>query len=102
MIDLDAVYGVSNECTCCGRNGIVHMCVEEHGKLYLECDECFTQWDEPQDVLDKIDGFREKYQFHHYAWYEEVEDAGWVKYINIVDGGLYYRDVYPQFRNKNL
>lgn len=98
-IDLDAVYGVS-ECPFCWGSGIVHVCVDDNSALYLECDECFTQWSEPQAVLLNMQGFRDKYTFHHYAWYEEVEEIGWVEYIKIIDGGLYYSKVYPMFRDK--
>ena len=49
----------------------------------ITCDECLAEWNNPEDALNNVNGFRKSYTEAEarVATIEEIREAGWEKYI---------------------
>ncbi len=55
-------------------------------KLYIYCDECEAEWDNPKDAISGVNGSRGKYGKLSLPEYDEIVQLGWNKYISVKDG----------------
>ena len=70
------------ECpVCCGMLEIVYDIKEN--KCSIMCDECSAEWDNPENAISNINGYRESSDeiSVRTATLDEVKKMGWGKYI---------------------
>ena len=74
-------YYISNCPVCCGMLEIV---IQPASKICsILCDECSAEWDNPENALKNINGYRESFSgvAVRPATIEEVKRIGWESYI---------------------
>ncbi len=68
-------------CLIC-KQGYLEIVKEEHsGKMFICCDECEAEWENPEDALQKKNGSRQKYGKIIEPSLEDIQSEGWGKYI---------------------
>jgi hypothetical protein len=65
-------------CPACAKGRLFVERRFEDGRLFLECEECYTSWEAPEQ-LDRP-GFSGVPVVSDYASVEEIRKAGWSKY----------------------
>lgn len=75
-------------CRVCGYGMLEIISNIESEKCSVICDECLAEWDTPENALKNIGGFRKSYEKAEArtATMEEIEEAGWKKYIEAFRG----------------
>lgn len=72
---------VVGNCKVCGQ-GILEIVKElDTDKLYVRCDECEAEWDNPADALSNKNGNRNRYGNFEKASYEQVQEKEWLSYL---------------------
>ena len=75
-------YYISRDCTVLPGQGMLEiMCEIGTGTLYICCDECLAQWENIDEALSGINGGRFKFGESRSATSDEIESAGWGKYV---------------------
>jgi len=71
-------------CPICREYGRLEVIIHvKTSDCSVMCEECLAEWNTPEDALKNVNGFRKSYQKAEArtATLEEVESAGWGKYI---------------------
>ncbi len=69
------------QCSIC-RQGMLEIVKEKaSGTIFVVCDECEAEWDNPDDALNKKRGTRGKYGSVTGATLDEVLNLHWDRYI---------------------
>lgn len=74
------------KCPICNKYEMLETVMNESSNsLYIMCDECSAEWDNPEDALKDIRGHRETYPDSKVrsATVDEVTKESWNKYIII-------------------
>jgi hypothetical protein len=71
-----------NSCPLCREGQIIPMRVEKTSQLILICDECDSQWDNPESVLLGKEPLEKEFQGKFSVLSEfELWQCGWYKYF---------------------
>ena len=73
-------YWLKN-CPVCQQGRLFVEVIERTGKLMLECEECSLAWDTPEQVSADKHAFLAIEIESRIASKEEIERAGWAKYV---------------------
>lgn len=78
----DAIY--IGKCPICKGYGMLEAVIsEKNGNCSILCEECFTEWNNPEDALKNRNRYRDR-SFKdriRSASFDEVTKAGWNKYM---------------------
>ncbi|MDL2259149.1 hypothetical protein LJC42_08415 [Eubacteriales bacterium OttesenSCG-928-K08] len=69
------------ECRICNQ-GMLEIVKESNtGLIFVACDECEGEWNNPEDALKGINGSRSKYGAVSDITQMEIKQMNWSKYI---------------------
>lgn len=69
------------QCLVC-RQGMLEIVKEKKsGNIFVVCDECEAEWENPKDALKKVNGTRGKYGAITGVTLNEIQILRWDKYI---------------------
>lgn len=69
------------QCLVC-HQGVLEIVKEKTtGKIFVACDECEAEWENPEDALKKVNGTRGKYGSVSGVTLNEIQALNWDKYI---------------------
>ena len=77
------IYFIGN-CPICRDYGMLEILFNfKEKKCSIMCEECWAEWNSPEDVFKSVKGFRKSYPEAEArtATIEEIRAAGWEKYI---------------------
>ena len=74
-------YKVSR-CPVCNQGWIEIVKEKKTGILFLCCDECEAEWENPKEIGVRGKGSRFKFGKSIEPSYDEMVDRGWKNYIN--------------------
>ena len=72
------------KCPICGDYGMLEILYNfKENICSIMCDECLAEWNNPEDALKNVNGFRKSYKEAEarIATLEEIKEIGWEKYI---------------------
>ena len=77
------IYFIGNCPVCCDYGMLEILFNFKKKKCSITCEECLAQWNNPEDALKGVNGFRKSYPEAEArtATIEEIREAGWEKYI---------------------
>lgn len=70
-------------CPLCKQGYLEVVKEQDTCKLFILCDECEAEWENPQDALQFKNGFRFKYGKVIEPTFDEISNLGWNKYLVI-------------------
>ncbi len=81
MFNKEKCYYSSIKNKCC--NGRLVFCVDENNNYFLQCDDCYTAYYTPEDVINYnvIKEFCHDDFAGRFATLEEIKALGWDKYL---------------------
>lgn len=65
----------------CNQGWLAIWKEENSDNLFVECEECMVQYKHPEDITISDAGAIQKYEGEDYASIEEIEKAGWKRYV---------------------
>jgi len=69
------------QCLVC-HQGMLEIVKEKiSGKVFVACDECEAEWENPENALKKVNGTRGKYGAVSEVDLTEIQALNWDKYL---------------------
>ena len=72
-------------CGICNQGWLEIVKDQQTQKLFICCSECESEWESPEDVIDRTLSTQRKYGMIELPVYNEIKESGWEKYINDVN-----------------
>jgi hypothetical protein len=69
------------QCLFCHQGMLEIVKEKTSGKIFVACDECEAEWENPEDALKKVNGTRGKYGAVSGITLNEIQALHWDKYI---------------------
>lgn len=80
---MEKIY-YAGQCPICHEYGRLEICKDVGNNQYLViCDECFGEWNNPEDTLNNIIGHRESIKKGEVlsATLDDIKNIGWDRFI---------------------
>lgn len=71
-------YAVVNEsCPVCGQGRVLVAREKDGRSLFVVCEDCESEWNEPYESHDALVATRDRHTFLHYVEPDELADHPW-------------------------
>lgn len=70
-----------DDCPVCGQGQILVVKNASSGDFFVMCDDCESEWDSPQAILEGKNAWERNNFPVINATYEEIKNIGWDKYF---------------------
>lgn len=72
---------VGDRCPVCGQGRLLIALSTTPGDMFIICDDCESEWSNPESALKAEHPTRDKYKFSRFAGLDDLDGHSWMKYV---------------------